>query len=76
LKFEGEDVQPNYGFALIKCSDTTVVIDGKCKTLMLENCSNVKIVCTTILANVEVLNSKKITVTIKEQVPLFSIERS
>ncbi|TNV79474.1 hypothetical protein FGO68_gene8230 [Halteria grandinella] len=76
LQFQGEDVEPNYGFALIKCQDTTVVIDGKCKTIMLENCQNIKIVCSSILANIEVLNSKKITVTIRETCPQFNIERS
>ena len=67
LKYEGEDVQSNYGWALIKCQDTTIVIEGKCKTIMLENCTNVKVIVTSILANIEVLNCKKITVTIKEQ---------
>jgi adenylyl cyclase-associated protein len=75
LKFEGDDVQPNYGFALIKCQDTTLVVDGKCKTLLLENCSNIKIVCSSILASIEILNSKKITVTIKEICPQVNIER-
>jgi len=69
LKFEGEDAQPNYGYALIKCQDTTLVVEGKCKTIMLENCSNIKIVATSIMANIEVINCKKITVTIKEQIP-------
>ena len=69
LKFEGEDVQPNSGFALIKCKDTTLVVDGKCKTIMLENCQNVKLIVTSVMANIEVLNCKKITITIKEQLP-------
>ena len=68
VKFSGEEqVQPNYGWALIKCQDTTVVIEGKCKTIMLENCTNVKVVVDSIMANFEVLNCKKITVTVKEQ---------
>ncbi len=53
-----------------------MVVDGKCKTIMLENCTNIKIVCSSILANIEVLNSRKITVTIKETCPQFNIERS
>ena len=76
LKFEGDDVQTNYGFALIKCNDTTVAISGKCKTIMLENCSNIKIIVDSVLAMIEVINCKKITVTIKETCPQFNIERS
>jgi Adenylate cyclase associated (CAP) C terminal len=77
LRFEGEeDVQQNYGWALIKCQDTTVVVEGKFKTMMLENCSNIKVIITSVLGNVELINCKKITITIKEQCPTFNIERS
>lgn len=76
LKFEGEDVQMNYGWALIKCQDTTIVIDGKFKTIMLENCSNVKVILSNVMANMEVINCKKITVTIKESCPHISLERT
>lgn len=68
VKFESEeDVQPNYGWALIKCQDTTVVVEGKFKTMMLENCTNVKVICSSVLTNIELINCKKITFTIKEQ---------
>ena len=67
LKYEGEDVQPNYGYALIKCQDTAIVIEGKCKTIMLESCTNVKLIVNSIVTNVEVINCKKIQVTVKEQ---------
>lgn len=43
---------------------------------MLEACSNVKVVVNNVLASMEVLNSKKIVTTIKEQCPQFNIERS
>jgi adenylyl cyclase-associated protein len=76
VKFEGEEVESNYGFALIKCTDTTLVISGKCKSVMLENCSNIKIIIDSVLAMVEIINSKKITTTIKESCPQFNIERS
>jgi len=68
LKYEGdEDVQPGFGWALIGCQDTTLVVEGKIKTIMLENCHNVRVIVTSIMANIEVLNSKKTTVQIKEQ---------
>ena len=62
LKFEGEDVQPNYGFAICKCKDTQIVIDGKCKNVMLEGCQNVKVLVDSVLSSIEVINSKKITI--------------
>ena len=77
LKFEGdEEVQPSYGWALIKCTDTTVVIDGKIKTVMLENCTGVKLIVNNVLSNIEIINCKKITITVKDLVPTMNVERS
>jgi adenylyl cyclase-associated protein len=57
IKFEGEeDVQPNYGFALIKCNETTIGISGKVKTIMLENCHKVKMIIDSVLTNIEMIN--------------------
>ena len=67
LKFSGDDVQHNYGFALIKCKDTSLVVEGKCKTILLENCQNVKVVVDSILSNVELINCKKVSVQVKLQ---------
>jgi hypothetical protein len=44
-----------------------MVVEGKCKTIMLENCQNVKVIVDSIMANVEIINCKKVTVTVKEQ---------
>lgn len=67
LKFEGEEmVQPNYGFAMIKCTETTIVITGKVKTIMLENCHKVKMVIDSVLTMIEMINCEQITITIKE----------
>ena len=68
LKFDNEDeVSPSYGFVLINCKDTQVVIVGKCKSIMLEACNNVKIVFDSVVTSAEIINCKKITFTIKEQ---------
>jgi adenylyl cyclase-associated protein len=68
LKFDSEDdVSPSYGFVLINCKDTQVVIVGKCKSIMLEACTNVKIVFDSVVTAAEIINCKKITFTIKEQ---------
>ena len=68
LKFDNEDeVSPSYGFVLIGCKDTQVVIVGKCKSIMLEACTNVKVVFDSVVTSAEIINCKKITFTIKEQ---------
>ena len=67
LKFEGEDdVSPSYGFVLINCKDPQVVIVGKCKQVMLEACTNVKVIFDSVVTSAEVINCKKITFTIKD----------
>jgi hypothetical protein len=58
-------VQSNYAYLFIKCKDTTIVIEGKCKTIMLENCQNTKLVADAVVTNIEVINCKKATVQVK-----------
>ncbi len=39
LKFgKEEEIEANHAFNFIKCKDTTIIIDGKIKSVMLENC--------------------------------------
>lgn len=76
LKFEGDDATPSHSFALIKCTDTTVVISGKVKNVMIENCSGVKLIMDSVISMIELLNCKKITCTIKGVCPQFMIERT
>ena len=76
LKFGGDDVQPNYGFVLVKCKDTQMIVEGKCKNIMLEGCQNVKVLAESILSTIEVLNCKKVTIQVKQQLPQISFERS
>lgn len=67
MKFgKEEEVEPNHAFNLIKCKDTTVIIEGKIKSVMLENCQNIKLSVDNVMASVEVINCKKVTVHIKE----------
>lgn len=67
IKYEGDQLESNYSFAIIKCKDTTLFVNGKCKNIMLENCVGVKVIVESILANVEVINCQKVQVTVKEQ---------
>jgi len=60
VHFEASQVEANHGFSFIKCKDTTVVIEGKVKTVMLENCQGVKLVVNNVVSGVEVINCKKV----------------
>ena len=66
IKFNKDEVEYNHGFAFIKCKDTQIVIEGKIKTVMLENCQNIKLVVDNVVAGIEVINCKKIVVSVKE----------
>mmetsp|Transcript_242 Transcript_242/g.248 ORF Transcript_242/g.248 Transcript_242/m.248 type:complete len:112 (+) Transcript_242:877-1212(+) len=76
ITFKKEENEQNHGFVFIKCKDTTIIIEGKVKTVMLEGCQNIKLVVDDVVAGVEVLNSKKVGVTVKEMLKQFMIERS
>lgn len=65
MTYEADQIESNYAFAMIKCKDTNLVVNGKCKNIMIENCQNVRIVVESILANIEVINCQKVYVTVK-----------
>ncbi len=58
-------MQPNYGYAMIKCKDSNLIVEGKCKNIMLENCQNIKVIVDNVLTSIEFVNCKKITLTVK-----------
>lgn len=58
------------------CNDTTLVIKGKIKNIMLNKNEKCKLQFDTTIVSVEVLNSKKITIYAKEQVPQVMLENS
>lgn len=76
IKFEGDDATSSHSFALLKCTDTTVVITGKVKNVMMNDCSGVKLIIDSVISMIELLNCKKMSCTIKGVCPQFMIERS
>jgi len=77
LKFSGEEeVYSSFTFMITKCRDTTIVIQGKCKNIVMNECFNVKVVFDSVLATFEIINGKKITVQVQEQLPYLTIEKS
>ncbi len=62
VKFTGEEAESNHAYAFIKCKDTTLIIEGKVKSVMFENCQNIKLQIDNVLAGVEIINCKKIVV--------------
>jgi adenylyl cyclase-associated protein len=76
LKFEGDDATTSHSFNIMKCTDTTIVISGKIKNVMLNDCQGVKLILDSVISMIELLNCKKISCTIKVVCPQFMIERS
>ncbi len=70
LTFKGdEEVNSNYTFMFSKCKDTTVVIEGKIKNVIIESCQGTTVVFDSVISSAEVINSKKVTVQAKVQMP-------
>lgn len=76
VQFTGEDVDTSYTFMITKCRDTTIIIQGKCKNIVMNECFNVKVVFDAVLATFEIINGKKISVTVNTQLPYLTIEKS
>lgn len=62
VTFKESEVENSHCFQFIKCKDTVFVIEGKIKTVMLENCINCTVVANEVMANIELINCKKIKV--------------
>lgn len=58
---------------MIKCKDSNLIVEGKCKNIMLENCQNIKLIVENVLTSIEFVNCKKITLTVKSAYYLYPL---
>lgn len=71
-----ENVSASHQVQFTNCVDTTLVIKGKIKNVMLNRNEKVKLQFDAVVVSVEVLNSKKVTIYAKDQVPQVMLENS
>jgi adenylyl cyclase-associated protein len=66
INFEESKVDRNSAFQIISCKDSNIIITGKFNNILVENCQNCAVVFEHIYASVEIMNSKKVTIQVKE----------
>ena len=74
ITFSGDEVQPGMTFNFFNCEKTKVVIQGKCKNLMLQRCKKFEIKIDEAVSMLEVIKSEGIKVTVEKRLPQVSIE--
>ena len=58
------------------CKKTTIVLEGKCKTIAIDKCVNSQVVFDSVVSACELVNCKNIKVECKGQVPSVSIDKT
>lgn len=77
LNFSGEEeVRNGIFFDIFGCKETTIVIDGKCKSVSVDGSQKVNLYVDKLMTDVSITNSKQVKVYAKTQVPFISIETS
>jgi adenylyl cyclase-associated protein len=58
------------------CVGATVDIRGKCKSIIVDSCKKTKIVFDAAMASVEIVNSQRVQVTCRDNVPAVAIDKT
>jgi len=58
------------------CKDVAVFLDAKCKGVRMDKCSNVTVIIESVLSGVEVVNSKRIKMQVKQSMPSVAIDKT
>lgn len=77
ITLEGEEnVSTSHCVQMLNCRETTVIIKGKLKNIMLNKTFKCKMQCETVIACLEVLNSEKTTIYAKGTIPQVMLENT
>jgi len=68
--------EKHHSVQIFKCSDTTVMIEGKVNSVSIEGCLKTQVVMTDVISSVEVGNSKQIKFQIQGSCPAASIDKT
>jgi adenylyl cyclase-associated protein len=74
LKFTGDQVEPGTTFNIFNCEKTKIVIEGRCKNVMLSRCKKVDITIDETVSGMEVIKSEQMKVRIVKAVKNISVE--
>lgn len=76
IEFAAEEVNPGMTFNFFNCTKTKVIVNGKCKNLMLSRCKKVDITVDNAMSMMEVVKCEDCKVHITTKLPSISVEVS
>jgi adenylyl cyclase-associated protein len=76
ITFKGDEVQVGMTFNFFNCEKTIVIIEGKCKNIMMSKCKKVDLKVDETMSMIEVIGGEAIKIRVEKKVPTVSIERS
>lgn len=70
------EVQIKENVYILKCSNATIHIPSKCKSVQVDNCSKTRIVFHSVVSVFEIFNSQRVTIECQEAVPSVAVDKS
>lgn len=70
------DVEPKHEVYIYGCRDCAIDIKGKVKGVRIDQCGNVTVLLSAALSGVEVVNSKKMKIQVREKLPSVAIDKT
>ena len=73
---EMNDVKMNQVVMICKCTETQVVIKGKCNVVSIDGCSKVDVVVEKVISTIETTNCKKIKIQVGQACPSVAVDKT
>ena len=72
--FAASEVNPGMAFNMFNCEKTKIVVQGKCKNIMLSRCKKVHVTVDEMISTLEIIKSEDIKVFVEKKCPTISVE--
>jgi adenylyl cyclase-associated protein len=73
---EISDTNPKQSVYVFRCTGCTLVVKGKCNSIILDNCKKFALVFDDVIAACEIINSQRVQVQVNGKCPTVSIDKT
>ena len=61
---------------IARCDDATIVVNGKCNSILVDNCRKTKVLVDSCVSTLEICNCQRMQVQVKENAPSIAIDKT
>jgi adenylyl cyclase-associated protein len=70
------DTNPKQAVYVFKCTGSTLIVKGKCNSIVLDNCKKMALVFDDVISSCEVINSQSMQIQVNGKCPTVSIDKT